>query len=195
MSSKIRVDNKSFIKMIFTKILGGVAVAALTLVVLYLAFAATIMRVIPSTNLGGVLVKNPSFEGGLIPEKAVVVVGYEDRPSGILGNLQNTFIPQPVSIVEIVAGPNGEIKWKEGGITTINGKIIDITLDEKPDGKFLSGRYIARCLEGCNEGEESVIVYSNQVLGIPLIENYRVEDIGVHESLSQSMDQSGKQSQ
>lgn len=193
MTEKVRVANSAYYKMIFGKIFSGLGVLVIGLIVMYLAFALTIMRFIPSSNMGPVLVKNATFEGGLIPAGAVVAIGDDERPEGALGNIYNAFIPQDVKIVKVVAGPNGEIEWKGGGLVTVNGRLLDVELEEKPEGSFLSGRYIVKCLEGCEPG--AFLVTDNQVLGVPLIDKYRVK-VNHHESLEQSNDflkQSGEE--
>lgn len=183
MSEKVRVSNSAYYKMIFGKVLSGLGILLAALLVLYLVFAATIMRFIPSSNAGAVLVKDPSFEGGLIPKGAVVVVGDPDRPEGLWGNLYNTFVPQDISIVKVEAGPTGKIEWAEGGVLTVDGKLVDVLLEEDPGGEFLSGRYVVKCLEGCES--DSFTITSDQVVGIPLIDKYRVKT-DIHESLAQS---------
>lgn len=187
MSDNVRVSNSAFYKMIAGKIISGFFVALVIAALVYLSLAAVLIQVIPSRNMGPIMVTGERSEGGLIPEGAIVLIGEKDMSTTpILGNLQKAFTPQDVAIVKVLAGPSGDIRWTEGGVTTVKGVLIDGLLEEDPKSSFLKGRYIVKCIEGCEPGK-AMLIDENRILGVPMIEKYHVES-GVHESLQQSTD-------
>lgn len=172
----VRVDNKAYYKMIFGRFITWMGILLGALLLLYLSLSLTIMRVVPTANMGFVPVKNPSFHGGLIPEGAIVLISGSDSPDGILGNAKNTFVPlQTSAIVRVEAGPVGKILWTEGGVTTVDGRMVDAVLEDNPEQAYLSGEYIVKCLVGDCDSGTAFIISKSQVIGVPLLDEYRVE--------------------
>lgn len=167
---QVRIARSAYANMLSTKILKASAVGLFIVLIVYLAFAATIIRVIPSATAGLVPAKNITFEGGLVPAGEIVVVSMtKSQGSEIQDYLLQALIPQAdVAIVKVLAGPWGTFGWAEPGIVAVNGEIADIRMVQ-PIDKELTDEYLVECLRGACVPGEGYILSSTQLMGIPLM--------------------------
>lgn len=148
----------------------------ITVIAIYVCFAATIIRFLPTDNFDDlknlfVPVKNQTFEGGHIPVgKQVVVNLVEKQGKSTFDRLKQAFwINKDVAVVEVHAGPVGRITWAETGLITVDGKPMGVTLETAPEGEYLNNEYLVACISGaCNVGE-GMIISAENVYGEPLI--------------------------
>lgn len=153
------------------KLLFGIVVA---LLVVYFCFALTLLRFVPSTSGTGVqLIKGVSAPGGFIQQGNQVLVSSEQEQDHSWGNnLQTAFIPSDEwMLVEVVAGPYGELSVSEGQVT-VDNRVHDVNINLgsfRNHGKFLSDEYIVNCISGaCNPGQ-TLIVGKEYVAGEPIL--------------------------
>lgn len=167
---QVRVAKNTYMNMLGVKILKAVGAAFIVLVVIYLSFAATIMRVLPTEDLGMIPVKNNTFEGGLVPagERIVVSMSHSQGQEAT-DYLQQAFVPtKNAAVIEVLAGPWGKFGWAEPGLIAIDGEVIDGVFMDEPAQTTLESAYLAVCVEGaCTPGQAYVIPSSN-ILGIPI---------------------------
>lgn len=167
---QIRIAKNIYYKNVFKKFASFFSYFVLVSVVIYMCFSLTILRVIPSnTNLGFVPVKNMTFPGGIVPEGEQVVMNtVSAQGTTFVDRMKQSFLMNPdVVLVDVLAGPYGKVKWAPGGLTTVDGKPLPVSFEEKPK-EFLEDEYIVRCIKGnCVEGEVFIIPVEN-VYGQPL---------------------------
>lgn len=168
---QIRVAKNVYRKQIFRRLAKAFTYTFLGLLGVYLCFAATIIRVIPSYgDLPPTPVKNITYPGGLIPPGAQVVVNLKEaQGNGGLDHLKQALLPtKDAVLVEVVGGPHGRIAWAESGLVTLDGAPVNVTLKEKPASEFLTKQYLVKCIDGpCVKGEGFIISASN-IYGQPL---------------------------
>lgn len=169
--SSLRVSKSAANKALAKKTAGIITAVIFGIVAVYVALAAFAVRFVPS-DLGMVLVKEPTFEGGYAPVGAHVLVTPEVNESGPLNNLKTAFIPiGPAAITEVEAGPFGTIA-SSGNLVTVNdrvfeGTLVDTVESDKPR-EYLANEYLVSCVEGaCSEGE-LYIIKPEQILGVPV---------------------------
>ncbi len=143
----------------------------LALLIIYLCFASTIIRVIPATNeVGLIVVKNATFPGGIAPINAQMVVNVKTvQETDFFSRLKQAFLPSgDVALVEVLAGPTGRVTWAASGLVTIDGNPISVSLPVAPSNEFLNDEYLVKCLKGsCKEGAGFIISAKN-IYGEPL---------------------------
>lgn len=141
----------------------------LVLAIIYVCFAATIVRVVPTLNeVGFVPVKNMTYPGGMAPQNAVLLV-HLDKPQGdgIVDRLKQSFIPsERVALVSIVGGPYGKLSSVKGEVV-LDGKNTRVRTDIG-DREFLNDEYLATCLKGSCVAGEGVIFSADNIYGQPL---------------------------
>lgn len=168
---QIRVAKNIYRKQIFRRVLKGFGYTFLALFAVYLCFAVTIIRVIPSYGeLPLTPVKNVTYPGGIIPPTAKIVVNLKSaQGQGGLDHLQQAVLPtKDAALVEVIGGPNGRITWAESGLVTLDGAPVPVTLKQKPEGEFLTKQYLVKCIAGpCVKGE-GLIVPAGNIYGQPL---------------------------
>lgn len=185
---KLNVYKKTAAKNIAKQTFKLVGIAILALFVLYIIFAAMIIRVVPTgNNIGNILVKNSSYYGGLIPKDEIVLINNEGEvENSPINNLKMAmpFINQNTSLVQVKAGPVGKFKWNEPGIVSINGDVIKDGLmrpfdDENSqyEKKYLEGEYVALCIKGDCEPGTLKIFGEKDVMGVPVGETDVKESI------------------
>lgn len=171
----IRVSQGTYQKALLTKFLSQLIVAIIGLLLVYVCFAATIVRFVPS-SAGIILTKNNTYPGAEIPEKAQVLISLSDIEvkTGLADRLKQAFIPQkPSALVQILAGPDGRVKWT-GGLLTVNNLPLSVPFPQNPDLKFLEGQYVSVCLKGdCTPGT-SIIFKTSQTIGVAIEQNVPV---------------------
>lgn len=153
------------------KLLFGIVVA---LLIVYFCFALTLLRIVPSTSgTGFQLIKGVSAPGGFIQQGNQVLASATHAQDQSWGNrLQTGFIPSDEwMLVEVVAGPYGELSVSEGQVTVDNRvHSVNINLGAfRNHGKYLSDEYIVNCISGaCNPGQ-ALIISKEQVAGEPVM--------------------------
>ena len=169
----VRVAQGTYQKALVTKLLLQLGLALLALVLVYLCFAATIVRVVPS-SAGMVPLKNNTYPGGQLPVNSQILIrldGNDPVGSSVRDRLQQAVVPQkPSALVSVLAGPIGRVKWT-GGILTVNGKVMSAPFPTDPHLEYLNSQYVAVCIKGdCTPGS-AIVFEPSQVLGVPLRQN------------------------
>lgn len=168
---RVMVSKKVGRKVLKKKISFIVICIVVSLIVIYLCFAATIIRFIPTTNgMGPVLIKNSTYVGNILPKGAQVIIDTKsENDDGIIDHLKQTVIPtKNIAKVEIVAGPYGKLSYSDN-IVFVDGNSTDVSIDEGlTDSKYLQNQYVAKCLEGDCSNEKGLIFKGKQLVGIPI---------------------------
>lgn len=170
-----RIAKSAFYKSLFGKFVKWIIYGVVLLLAVYLCFAVTIMRFLPtvesSPGLGlGVAVKNLTFPGGTAPPGSIVVVNFQEKQgNSTFDRLLQSVVPaNNVGVVEVVAGPNGRITWAETGLIAINGNPLDVLVAEKPTEEFLTNEYVVKCITGACKPNSGIIVSAGNIYGEPL---------------------------
>lgn len=153
-----------------TKLLFGIAIAVL---IVYFCFAITLLRFVPSTSGTGVqLIKGISAPGGFIQQgNQVLASATTEQDQSWQNKLQVAFVPSDEWIlVEVVAGPYGELGIEDGNITVDNRvHNVDINLDAfKEHGHFLNDEYIVNCVSGACVPGQARIIGKEYIAGEPV---------------------------
>lgn len=166
---QVRIARSTYSNLLATKILKASLVGLLLLAVIYVCFAITIVRVLPTTTVGLVPVKNITFPGGLIPAGETVVVDMEEgHGTGMTDLLQQSFVPNGnAAIVKVEAGPWGKFDWNNG-VVVYDEQILKMAMPEQPLATTLENSYLVTCLEGACVPGQGYVVHSMQVMGQPL---------------------------
>lgn len=166
---QIRVAKSAYYQQIASKTFRGLVMLLGVLVVIYICFAATIVRVIPTVEGNFVPVKNSTFPGGIAtPETEMVVSMSTEQGDSTLDLLKQSFMLAPdLATVKVVAGPSGDLNWAETGLIAVNGEVAPVRVMTPPDNRYLAHEYIVECISGaCNPGE-GYIIGEDQVYGEP----------------------------
>lgn len=177
LAGSIRVAQGTYQKTLLKKFLTQVLVACFGVLLVYLCFAATIIRFVPS-SAGVILVKNNTYPGGEIPHNAEVLIapGVEVGDS-MIDRLRQSLIPaRPSALVSVKAGPIGEVKWT-GGVLSVKGEPLDIPFAMDPDINFLDNQYIGVCISGDCVPGGPVIFSADDLLGVPLKQGHVVPNV------------------
>lgn len=166
---QVRIARSTYSNLLATKILKAAGIGLLLLTVIYVCFAATIVRVLPTTTIGLMPVKNVTFPGGLIPAGEKVVVDMEgDQGSSIVDYLKQSFVPSDsAALVRVEAGPWGNFSWNNG-VVIYDEEIVPMAMPNKPESNLLENSYLVTCLEGACVPGQGYVVHSLQILGQPL---------------------------
>ena len=177
---EVRITRSTYGRLIVRRVLKMVGFFLLALIILYICFAATWMRVVPTVSGSGLVpVKNVTYDGGIIPSDVEILV---DRAApqgkGLLSHLKQAFIPSDdAAVVRVIEGPYGELQWGQPNILTVDGNPIGVPFPADSEGKspidefnpFLRDEYVVECISGaCNEGE-AFIVKRDHVYGVLLV--------------------------
>lgn len=168
---QVRIARSTYANMVTTRILKSALTAVAIIFVVYIAFAVTIMRVLPTTTVGLMPVKNITYDGGLVPAGETVVVSMNKaQGQDLLDYLGQSFLPQTdVSVVKVIKGPWGSFGWAEPGVIAVDGEIVPNVLMQEPEDKTLDSEYLVECIRGdCLPGNAYVIP-TNHLMGIPLV--------------------------
>lgn len=177
---QIRVAKSAYRKIVFKKVVSVLGYTVVGVLVLYLCFAATIMRVVPTTSGAGLVpVKENTFPGSNIPTGETILVDtVNEQNSEYLDRLRQAFVPsKTATVVEVVAGPYGSFKWLESGIITVDGELTKAYMSEKPmksedePKEKLLNEYLAVCVSGDCNPDEAIIVSADNVYGLTLTEH------------------------
>lgn len=178
-SPQIRVANSAFAKILFHKATKSIGIIFASILILYVCFAATIIRVVPTTTTGFVPVKNLTFEGGKVPVGREILVDVANvQGTQIVDRLKQSFLPNSsAAMVEVLGGPVGKLTWAPPDILAIDGTPVKAPMPaidgkspigENEENWFLKKAYAAKCVSGaCNVGEV-IIISADNVIGVPL---------------------------
>ena len=177
---EVRITRGTYVRLIMRRVMTMSVFLGLALIVLYLCFAATWLRVVPTVSGAGfVPVKNVTFNGGEIPSGVEILVDRENaQGNGLLSHLKQSFVPSDnAAVVKVIEGPYGELVWAQPNILTIDGDPIGIPFPANNEGKspidefnpYLRDEYVVECISGdCNEGV-AFIVKRDNVFGVVLL--------------------------
>ena len=166
---QVRIAKSTYGSLMATKILKAFGFGLLAIIVLYLCFASTIVRVLPTTSIGLTPVKNITYPGGLIPSGETVVADMQaEHGTELLDHLVQSVTPNGnVAKVRVEAGPWASFSWKEG-VVIYKDKILETSMPAEPESTDLQDDYLVTCLEGnCIPGQ-AYIISDGQVMGSPL---------------------------
>lgn len=115
---RLRVSSSALARVLYKRTVKIIAISIVALLLIYVCFAATLIRAIPSTSGTGIqVVKNVTSDGGILEPGQQVMVDpsqINDRSVGV--QLQHAFVPSDeYMLVNIVAGPYGEFDLSQGG--------------------------------------------------------------------------------
>lgn len=168
---QIRIAKNVYWRNAFKRLASVFSFLILTVVVIYLCFAVTILRVVPTTtDLGFVPVKNNTHPGGVAPPGSKLLMDLkEPQDEGMLSHVKQAFLMHSdVALVEVVAGPYGKMNWAPGGLVTVDGLPVPVLLEERPQEEYLKGEYLVVCLGGaCVEGE-GLLLPASHIIGEPI---------------------------
>lgn len=168
---QVRIAKSTYANMLSTRILKTSMLGLAIILITYLAFAVTIIRVIPSASAGLIPAKNVTFEGGLVPAGEIVILSMTTAQGTELQDyLMQSLIPQQdVSIMRAIAGPWGPYGWAEPGVIAIDGKIVENVFMNKPEDTTLKNQYLMECIRGACLAGEAYVIPANRLMGIPLV--------------------------
>jgi hypothetical protein len=166
---QVRIARSTYSNLLATKILKAAGIGFLLVAVIYLCFAVTIVRVLPTTTAGLIPVKNITFPGGLIPAGETVVVDMENQQgSTMVDYLKQSFVPNTnASVVKVEAGPWGNFNWNNG-VVVYDEEIVPMAMPEKPAETTLENSYLVTCVEGACVPGQGYVIHTLQILGQPL---------------------------
>lgn len=176
---QIRVAKSAYRKILFKRITSILGYSLVGVLIIYICFASTIMRAVPTISGAGIVpIKENTYPGGeYIPGKTILANTQFKQDKGHLERLKQAFIPSKnAAVVEVIAGPYNSIKWIESGIVTVDGKLTEVRLSEQPktsEGKAkerLSAEYLTICISGdCTPGE-GVIIKKDNIYGLTILD-------------------------
>lgn len=157
-ASEVRIAKSIGYRIIAKKAVRAVLWLILVALVVYAIIASSMTRFV-ATDLGTLKIVSPNFPGGYAPVGTAVVVdpegGYDGNP---IQNLLAAVTPHGgILIAEIVEGPYGSPDWSSYAI------------EREKDSK-LTNEYIAECLQGCEADGTYVVIRSDQIMGIQVVE-------------------------
>lgn len=161
---ELKVAKSILSKVVFKKALSFIMIGILGVIAIYFSFAGTVMRFIPATGDPGlVLVKNLTFDGGIIPPNEIILVTNSELDFSVINKLKMSVTPdENAAIVRVEAGPYGKIEWAEPGIVSVDGNPINSLLPYRPGQTHLQNEYIVTCLIGpCGPGSAIIIGVEN----------------------------------
>lgn len=164
---QIRVAKSAYRKILLKRIFTILGYSAIAVFAIYLCFASTIMRVVPTISGAGLVpVKENTYQGGEVPAGETILVDtVNERGEGYMSKLGEAFIPRKNgAVVEVVAGPYASIQWMETGLVTVDGKLTTVYLPEQPKAdegiakEHLKSEYLVNCISGdCTPGEGMIV--------------------------------------
>lgn len=170
---EVRITKGMYGKLIYRRVLTVLGFAAAATIVLYLCFAATWVRFVPTLSGAGIVpVKNVTYEGGVLPKDSQVLVDRMDvQGNKIQHRMKQAFVPSATAAkVQIIDGPYGELNWAKPNILTVDGEPIGVPFPANAEGKspideedaFLKEQYVGICISGdCTPGEAFIFSKDN----------------------------------
>lgn len=195
---KMTVSSATVVKAALKRSFGVLKLTLAILILLYIALALTVVRVIPGVpgGAGLVLSKEDNYYGNIIPvsqasevkEKVVIDLAGNYEKNSLLDRFKISFVPNAnTAIVEVHAGPTGKLEWVEPNLVFVNGKQIEgfmnpvvkeeedlLVGEEMPDrnpfagAEFLNDYYLGVCVSGACAEGQIIPFEKSQVMGIPI---------------------------
>lgn len=174
---QLRVANSAYRKILLKRIAAILGYSVVGVFIIYLCFAATIMRAVPTTSGSGVVpVKENTFHGGIIPANTSILVDTQsEQKSDYMDRLKQAFIPSDhAAVVKVVAGPYNAISWVDPGLVTVDGALTEVHMANQPldSGNTaktkLRNEYLAVCISGDCVPNEGIIVSDKNIYGLTL---------------------------
>lgn len=129
----------------------------------YVVLATTVFVALRADNHTVGVLRN-TFPVGQAPADAVVYVSSTTIDPTLLGRAKQAVFGVPAgSVVQIVAGPAGNIATNKDGYLTVNGKPTVYTA--KVTKQTLIGQYVAICVAGACTPNEPVLVGESNIVG------------------------------
>lgn len=156
----VQVDTVDPVKVAGSAISGlikMVLIFVMVVTLLYVAVTSTLMTVVPG-NAGFTWLARATFVGGEPASGDYAYISSQESPNdGFVNRLKQGFIPLPdASVVQIIAGPAGDIANNEEGRIFFNGKPTDFAMPI--ESQTLLGEYLALCVSGsCTPGEMMLV--------------------------------------
>lgn len=164
---QVRVARDVYFKNIRRRIIMMLQLGFGALFIVYLCFAATILRVIPSFESPGfIAVKNLNDDGGIAQPGTQLLVSTVDKEvkSGFGSRFVQAFIPtQNTAIVNVVGGPYGRVQWNEA-FTVLDNNPVLVKMSDNGTA-YLNNDYLVECVKGDCEKTKGFIVSMNSVYG------------------------------
>lgn len=177
---EVRITRGTYGRLIVRRIITMTGFSLLALIVLYLCFAATWMRVVPTLSGSGLVpVKNVTYDGGIVPADVEILVDRANpQDSDLLSHIKQSFVPSDdAAVVRVITGPYGEMQWGQPNILTVDGNPIGVPFPPDSDGKspidefnpFLRDEYVVECVSGACEVGDAFIVHKDNIYGVLLL--------------------------
>ena len=167
----VRVSKNFLTRLLYSNFKYYFGLIILAIIVVYLGFAATLMRVIVTADNGFNLVRDAKYTSGAIPKGTPVLLDMKnaDVGDGPLNNIKNSFSVHFNTAKVVVASTNhGQIiQDKENQTITVGSDLIQGELENDLRGieTYLNQEFVAYCVSGdCNPGNY-FIASQKQVLG------------------------------
>lgn len=167
---KVRVSSGVLAKLLSVTAVRWIGIGLAIIGIVYLCFAATLLRVVLLRDNSITPVKNITFQGSIAPVGAKVLVDpYTPHNGGILDHLKQSLTPsRQASVVTVEAGPIGKIQYAEP-ILTVDGKTVtNVTkehynnMTEGRESNYLKDEYVVRCVKGnCIPGKVFIVSKSH----------------------------------
>lgn len=175
--SQIRVAKSAYRKILLKRIFAILGYSAVGVFIIYLCFASTIMRIVPTVSGSGmVAVKENTYRGGTFPAGETILVDtVHAQGDGYVQHLKQAFVPtKNAAVVQVVAGPFDTIQWMESGLVIVDGSLSSVYLPDQPkndDGSNkdrLKNEYLSICISGDCVPGEGVITPKDNIYGLTL---------------------------
>lgn len=172
---ELRVAKNLYHRHLLRRFASIAAATLLALLVIYLCFAATLLRVLPSTTTAPLPVKNSTVLGGIAPPGTLLVVNRRSKQGdSMVDYLKQSLLPQSdVAVGRVAAGPYGRVVWAPGVPLQVDGKPVKVTLPQDPrralsNGQYLKDMYVMECVEGACVPGEAFLLPADNIYGQPL---------------------------
>jgi len=166
---QVRIAKSTYSSLLATRILKAVGIGFLAFLLVYVSFAVTIVRVLPTSSVGLLPVKNITFPGGIVPAGETVAVDMA-QPQGaeLTDYLKQSFVPNGnVAVVEVAAGPWGKFGWNSGTVT-FKEQILGMAMPNQPEKLTLDNQYLVKCISGACVPGQGYVIPASHLMGQPL---------------------------
>mgnify|MGYP001439150559 CR=1 FL=1 len=176
-SDVVKVKSSYVVKVIFARFFKSLLMILLMLFVFYwLSIVTTVVRFVPTTNMGIILTKDPTVKMGNVPVRTDLLVSMTSN---------NNLLATPWSKIRLAAMPNantakmkvltrsdGRLIMGEGSVLTYDGKKIGTTIPKNmPKTGWLGGSYLLECESGACHNGGLYVMSPNSFLGQVIGEN------------------------
>lgn len=112
-SNHVKVSGGAMVRAVFRRIVLFITWTVVALFIVYVLFAATLWRVVPSTSgTGAVIVTTITAEGGhILPDTDILISTDAESDGSVMRNLSEAFVPSDERFIgTVVAGPYGDFE-------------------------------------------------------------------------------------